>query len=29
MGFFNDLREDLASAVNQLTDDRTENDIEI
>jgi cytoskeletal protein CcmA (bactofilin family) len=29
MGFFNDLREDLASAVNQLTDDRSENDIEI
>jgi len=29
MGFFNDLREDLASAVNQLTDDKTENDIEI
>ena len=29
MGFFNDLREDLASAVNQLTDERTENDIEI
>ena len=29
MGFFNDLREDLASAVNQLTDDKSENDIEI
>lgn len=29
MGFFNDLKEDLASAVNQLTDEKSENDIEI
>ena len=29
MGFFNDLREDLANAVNQLTDDKSENEIEV
>ena len=27
MGFFNDLKEDLASAVNELTDEKVERDV--
>ena len=27
MGFFNDLKEDLASAVNELTDEKAERDV--